>query len=205
MDNLMRTTPTPRPQAYYRVEIDVGGHDTWTQWYVPGVQMLSDRDENALPAWWDVSFPRGDVLRKLALQVKPFPTPTLSKVIVARNRAAHPNAYLPLLGGLPVTSEPRGKQGSTLLLLTPSTRSPWLDRTTPVWFRSASSVAFINYETVRVPKSLANKIRSDAGLPTVRSGIGVATWGALVGWIPIVLAVGLVWTRRRGRPSAAPA
>ena len=86
MDNLLRKTSTPRPQAYYRVQIDVGGHGSWTQWYVLGVQVLADRDENGVPVWWDVRFQRGDILRKLALQVKPFPAPTT--VEGARRRQA---------------------------------------------------------------------------------------------------------------------
>jgi hypothetical protein len=206
MDNLMPTTSAPRPQAYYRVEIDVAGSGSWTQWYVPGVQILSNRDENAVPVWWDVRFERGDVLRKLALQVKPFPAPTIAKVVVAGRRAARPNAYVPLLGGLRVVSGPSGNGGWIELFVTPSGRSPWLESTTSVRFRSASSVAIL-YDAVRVPKDLANRIRADAGLPTVRSsaGIGPVKWGALLLPIPILLALGLLWARRRGRPSAAPA
>src|SRR5207247_226779 len=139
-------------------------------------------------------------------QVKPFPAPTLSKVIVAGNRAPRPNAYVQLLGGLPVIAEPSGNGGWIELFVTPSGRSPWLENTTSVQFRSASSVAVL-YEAVRVPNGLANRIRSDAGLPTVHSsgGIGTVKWGVFIGWIPIVIALGLFWTRRRGRPSAAPA
>jgi len=206
MDNLMRTTSTPRPQPYYRAQIDVGGHDLWTQWYVPGGQILSNRDEGGAPVWWDVRFQRGDVLRKLALQVKPFPAPRLSKVIVAGRRSQHPNANLPLLGGLPVTTAPSSNRGWIELFVTPAGRSPWLEDTTSVQFRSASSVAFL-YENMRVPKGLANTIRADAGLPTVRSsgGIGSVKWGVLGGLIAIVMALGFLWTRRRGQPSAAPA
>jgi hypothetical protein len=136
--------------------------------------------------------------------VKPLPAPTLSRVIVAGRRAPHPNAYLPLLGGLPVTTAPSGNGGWIELFVTPTGRSPWLEDTTSVQFRSASSVAFL-YDTVGVPKGLANTIRADAGLPVRSGGIGTLKWGVLVGWIPIVIALGFLWTRRRGQPSAAPA
>jgi hypothetical protein len=74
-------------------------------------------------------------------------------------------------------------------------------------FRPGSSTVYA-YEPVLVPLDLANVIRADAGLPTVHSGgdgIGPLKWGVFVGWIPIVIALGLFWARRRGRPSAAPA
>ena len=105
-----------------------------------------------------------------------------------------------------MTAEPRDNGGWIQLALTPSRPSPWLQDTTSVLFRPGSSTVFL-YEASRVPEGLANTIRSDAGLPTVHSsgGIGALKWGVLVGWIPIVIALGLVWTRRRGRPTAAPA
>jgi hypothetical protein len=204
-DNKLREVASPPPQAYYRVELDVGGDGSWTQWYVPGAKILANRSETGAPVWWDAQ--RFAVFRKLALRIKPFTAPTLSVVTVDGKRAADPNAYLALLGGLEPTMQPSADGTWVELSLTPSRPSPWLQDTTPLLFQpDASTLDF--YVPARVPEPLANVIRSDAGLPVVHSsggGFGPLKWGVLVGWIPIVVALGLFWTRRRGRPRAAPA
>jgi hypothetical protein len=204
-DNRLREVSAPAVQPYYRVEIDVGGTDSWTQWYVPGAQVFSTFDENALPVWWDAQALA--VFRKLAPRVKPFASPTLSKVVVDGKRVSDPNPYLALIGGLPGTMQASAKGKWIQLVLTPSRPSPWLQDTTPVMFSADASVLDL-YQPLRVPPALANVIRADAGLPTLSTGdegLGPIEWGFLVGWIPIVIALGLLWTRRRGRPSAAPA
>jgi hypothetical protein len=204
-DNRLLEVAPPAVQAYYRVEINVGGTDSWTQWYVPGAHVFSTFDENALPVWWDSQALA--VFRKLALRVKPFSAPTLSKAVVDGKRVSDPNAYLPLIGGLPGTMQASANGKWIQLVLTPSRPSPWLQDTTPIMFSPDASVLEL-YQPRRVPLALANVIRADAGLPTLSTGdggLGPIEWGVLVGWIPIVIALGLFWTRRRGRPSAAPA
>jgi hypothetical protein len=206
MDNLLSNRPTPSPQPYYRVVIDVGGSGTWTQWYLPGVHMLADRDESGTPVWWNAQ--RFTIFGKLARQVKPFATPTLAKVLVDGKPVADTSAYLALLGGLPVTMNPKDDGKWVQLSLTPSRPSPWLLETTGMLFRPDSSTVYV-YEPVAVPGPLANLIRADAGLPILDipggNRTGPVAWGLLVGWIPIVIALGLFWTRRRARPDAAPA
>jgi hypothetical protein len=204
-DNRLREVSPPAVQPYYRVEIDVGGSDSWTQWYVPGAQVFSTFDENALPVWWDSQALA--VFRKLARRVKPFTTPILSKVVVDGKRVSDPKPYLALIGGLPGTMQASASGKWIQLVLTPSRPSPWLQDTTPVMFSADASVVEL-YQPRQVPAALANVIREDAGLPAVSTGgdgIGPIEWGVLVGWIPIVIALGLLWTRRRGRPSTAPA
>jgi hypothetical protein len=204
-DNQLREVAAPAVQAYYRVEISVGGTDSWTQWYVPGAHVFSTFDENVVPVWWDSR--ALSVFRKLALRVKPFASPTLSKVIVDGRRVADPNAYLPLIGGLAGTTQASANGKWIQLVLTPSRPSPWLQDATPIMFAPDASVIEL-YQPLSVPPPLANVIRADAGLPTLSNGdggLGPVRWGFLVGWIPIVIAIGLFWTRRRGRPTAAPA
>ena len=204
-DNQLREVAAPTVQPYYRVEIDVGGAVPWTQWYVPGAHVFVGRNEVGAPAWFD-SKPFA-VFRKLALRVKPFAAPTLSQVLVDDKRVADPNAYLALLGGLAATTQPSDDGKWIQIALTPSRPSPWLEDTTPVLFRPDASTLEL-YVPLRVPVPLANVIRADAGLPLLSTGgdgWSPARWGVLVGWIPIAIALGLFWTRRRGRPSAAPA
>jgi hypothetical protein len=203
--NQLREVAAPPTQAYYRVEIDVGGTTPWMQWYVPGAHIFSDRNEVGAPVWWDAR--QLAVFGKLAQRVKPFAAPMLSKVVVDGKRVPNPNAYLALLGGLAATMQPNGEGKWIQIVLTPSRPSPWLQDATPVMFRPDASILEL-YVPLQVPLPLANVIRADAGLPALSTGgggFGTIKWGVLVGWIPIVIALGLFWTRRRGRPSAAPA
>jgi hypothetical protein len=167
--------------------------------------VLSTFDENVQPVWWDSgALP---VFRKLARRVKPFAAPALTKVIADGKPVSDPNAYLPLIGGLAETTQASANGTWIQLVLTPSRPSPGLQDTTPVMFSPDARVVDL-YKPFSVPTPLANVIRADVGLPVPSAGgggLGPITWGFLVGWIPIVVALGLFWTRRRGRPSAAPA
>jgi hypothetical protein len=169
---LRRAGPAP-PQVFYRV--DLNGSTTCAAstphglaYFVPGtgeVRVVGPADN----AFWVKLAP--DVaakLRKAVRKVKPYRAPTtLTSVSVNDQSAAQPSSYLRLYRiGRPIKSAPNGIHWLYISLLGGSPASPWTDGMNALFVsRRGHNYLKRDGQTVRIPASVAARIRRAAPIP----------------------------------------
>jgi hypothetical protein len=170
---LQAAAPAP-PQAFYRV--DLNASTTCAVNMVPGqpayfipaageVRVVGTADH----AFWVKLAP--DVaakLRKAVGNVKPYRAPTtLTSVSVNDRSVAHPSTYLRLYRiGRPIKTAPNGIHWLYISLLGVSPESPWTDGRNALWVsRRGHDYLKRDGQTVRIPASVAARIRRAAPIP----------------------------------------
>jgi hypothetical protein len=170
---LRAAAPAP-PQAFYRV--DLNASMTCAVNMVPGqpayfipaageVRIVGTADN----AFWVKLAP--DVaakLRKAVGNVKPYRAPTtLTSASVDDRSVEHPSSYLRLYRiGIPTTSAPKGIHWLYISLFGASPSSPWTDGRNALWIsRRGPNYLKRDGHTVRIPASLAARIRRAAPIP----------------------------------------
>jgi hypothetical protein len=146
-------------------------------------------------------------LESASQTLQPYPAPRVMKAYVNDKVVANPRPYIGLFGRLASTDATTDSgQAFVNIALTPDRANPW--------FASGVSLLYLNdvqslflAKPLLVSDRLADRIAQDAGLrsPVHRS----SSWahpvklGILIGWLPIVIAVGIAVTWRRHRPRSA--
>lgn len=195
--------------SFYKIGIKIRGDETHTfsivLWYVrPDLIRFADgmRDTLSEP-WKRVPSSFAAQLESAAAPLEPFPAPRVMKAIVNDRQVANPRAYIGLFANLPsIEATTDAAEGFVNIALTPDRWNPWFASGVSLLYLNDSQALFLA-KPLKVDDKLAERIARDARMPNpVRSsGWHPVKLGILIGWIPIALAVGLAYVRRRHRPS----
>ena len=89
--------PAP-PGAYYRLDLDAGGQDKWSIFFVPAARGLAIPNERGWIDWRPLAGPAASVVRRLARTIEPFAQPRVSEALLdSRPLPGDPDSYLTLL------------------------------------------------------------------------------------------------------------
>jgi hypothetical protein len=195
---------------YYKLGVLVRGDNpaqgrfSLVMWYVrPNLVRQAEGVADMLSApFMQVSDTLAAQLEAAAKSVEAFPEPRVMRVYVNDKRVANPGTYIGLFAKLPSTDATTDDGKSFVnITLTPDRRNPWFVSGLSFLYLNDAQSLFLA-KPVRVSDTLAERIARDAHLasPVRSSGWSrPAKLGLLVGWIPIVVALGVAYTRRRHR------
>jgi hypothetical protein len=168
----LHTSTPAAPQAFYKVDLDestvcANPFPTPT-YFIPatGEIRIVGKADSAL--WVKLSPDATAELRRAVRKITPYKAPTkLTSVSVNDNDAANPSSYLQLYTiGTPVRATPKVAHWLYISLLGASPSSPWTDGRNALWVSGRGD----NYlkrdgQTVRIPASVAARIRRSAPIP----------------------------------------
>jgi hypothetical protein len=194
---------------FYKIGIKIRGDETHTfsvvMWYVrPNMIRFAGglRDTLSEP-WKQVPSSFAAQLEAAAEPLEPFPAPRVMKAIVNDRVVANPRQYIGLFTNLPsVDATTDSGKGFVNIALTPDRQNPWFASGVSLLYLNSAQALFLA-KPLKVDDKLAQRIAQDARMPNpVRSsGWHPVKLGILIGWIPIAVAVGVAYVRRRHRPS----
>lgn len=178
------------PGPYYRLELDAGGNDRWSIFYVPGTRTLAIPTERGWIDWQSLAGPGATVVRRLARTIEPFPAPTVSEALLdSRPLPGDPGSHLALLHVHGPLDLPDGE--SVPLELRSDRPSPW----TNISFRYYPADDVLLRATgafVRLPPELVADLEASLGRGRGDKAIPPAAEGASSGlsWLWPLLAAG---------------
>jgi hypothetical protein len=196
----------PPPGPYYRLELDAGGHEKWSIFYVPAARALAIPNERGWIDWRPLAGPGASVVRRLARPIEPFTEPTVSEALLdSRPLPGDPGSYLTLLqveGAL--RTWPEGE--SVPLELRSERPSPWTNIS--FGYYPANDVLLQATGTfVRLPAALVADLegslrpgRSEKAAPPFaeRPSTGLSwLWPALAAGCGLLAAAGAILGLRR--------
>ena len=194
---------------FYKVGIRIRGDATHTfsivMWYVrPDLIRFGGglRDTLSEP-WKQVPASLAAQLESAAVSLEPYPAPRVMKAYVNDRQVANPRTYIGLFSNLSSTDATTDSgKGFVNIALTPDRQNPWFASGVSLLYLNSAQALFLA-KPLKVDDKLAQRIAQDARMPNpVRSsGWHPVKLGILIGWIPIAVAVGLAYVRRRDRPS----
>jgi hypothetical protein len=75
-------TSAASPGPYYRLDLDAGGGEVWSIFYVPAARALAIRDDHGWVDWQALAGPGARAVHRLARSVEPFALPTVSAALL---------------------------------------------------------------------------------------------------------------------------
>ena len=194
---------------FYKVGIKIRGDETHTfsivMWYVrPNLIRFGGglRDTLSEP-WKQVPDSFAAQLAAASAPLRAFPAPRVMKAVVNDRPVANPRPYIGLFSDLPSTEATTDSgKGFVNIALTPDRQNPWFSAGVSLLYLNSAQALFLA-KPLEVDDKLAERIATDARMP---SPVQSSSWhpvklGILIGWIPIVVALGLAYERRRHRSS----
>ena len=199
----------PSLATYYLVELGMGAEGkTYARmrgWFLPEAGLFRPRDDPS-SGWVRIPGSQLEILRDVASEVRPFPSPRPSSVVVGGHRSADPARYAALLG-LPPSAFPADTSHSVTLTLRWTRPNPWSEESKLEYF-PRSNVVLTATGYADVADGLAASLeREAAGLPPVAQSSG-RPWRLLAASVAGAAAVAVaaaalllvVRRRRRGTP-----
>lgn len=184
------------PAPYYTVRFTAGSGPGWQVFYVPSAKMLSSGDEQGELQWMPAP---AAALDRLAGDLKPFPKPEITEVLIGSKRVTEdPASYLRLY-----TVKPAGEAVLTGLpdwepiTFRGDRESPWTKWDPGLYFSAQSGTMMRGGEIVKLPAGMAASVRAGESLS---SGSGFP-WRmviiALLGGVALIAAAGAIRPLRR--------
>jgi hypothetical protein len=91
-------TPAASPGPYYRLDLDAGGGEVWSIFYVPAARALAIPDDHGWVNWQALAGPGARAVHRLARNVEPFALPTVSEALLnSRRLPGDAESFLALL------------------------------------------------------------------------------------------------------------
>ncbi len=196
---------------FYKVGIKIRGDETRTfslvMWYVrPNLIRFSGglRDTLSEP-FKEVPASLAAQLESATQSLRPWPAPRVMKAYVNDKVVANPRPYIGLFGQRASTDATTDSgNGFVNIALTPDRPNPWFASGVSLLYLNSAQALFLA-KPLHVEDDLADLIAHDANMrsPVSSSGWRSVKRGILIGWIPVAVAIGLAYVRRRQRPSSA--
>jgi hypothetical protein len=194
------TDPAPAPGRFYKVRFTIeheGESDSWSIYYVPGDRLgLQDGQ-------WEQIGPAALAEYKRATRgLKPFPAPTLERVIIDGRAVKDPASYAALYtAGTTDDAVPSGVADWVPVEMTfGRAETPW-SGSPYVYFSSHNGMVQRGIDIVRLPGGMAADVRAGRSLD-----LGHGFPWALVAVIALgvaLAATGAIWLARRRQPAAS--
>jgi hypothetical protein len=150
---------------------------------------------------WIASGPSAEAARRASLpNLKPWPAPKLTRVLIGAREATESDPYLRLFDDFPAVAPPPFSAKRVPIVLRSERPSPWTDGYNRLEFAPGKMLLHRANEWVQLPTALGRQIRRDVGLipPNSTTGFPWAIVGGLLGAFAVgVGAVALVRMRRR--------
>ena len=135
-------------------------------WWVPRTGVVQ-RDGT----WISLSIASEAALKRASAGLRPFPAPTLTRVVVGGRVAENPQSYLRLLRGGELAATFDGARGFVGVRLTSLDPSPWTNGSAWVMVSKARGFVWRDVWVYRVPPELAARARQGLSLtPFSRAG-----------------------------------
>lgn len=148
------------PAPFYRVRLGVGDalYAPEAAYYVPTARVLRLKDP-AYAEWLSIPPAGVEVLQQATATLQPYAVPPFTTVFVDEELARSPATYLKLFEVGRSVSSWSGAGGWLSTLLLSKRPSPWGDGANDVWVSRHASFLRRDGEVVRIPGSMAQRIR----------------------------------------------
>lgn len=193
------TVSTPAPAPYLSLRI-VEWEGSPTFYYVPSRRLL-----RMAPYWFQAPGGFVRLLRRAAVELRPWPTPQLSRVLLGSRRVPDPSRYTVLMGPLAPAPVPTDAGKSVKLTLEAKPTSPWT--VVPLTCFPADRTLYRDSQWLQLPKGVDCAPADNAGLAPTRAstaGSGPLAWIVAGSLATLLLgaAAGATLRGRRARSAA---
>ena len=195
------------PGPYYRIDLNAGGREEWSIFYVPAARVLAIPNERGWMEWRPLAGPAASFVRRHARTIAPFPEPTVSEALLdSRRLTGDPDSYLAVLHVDGALDAPDGE--SVALELRSDRPSPWTN-VSYRYYPADDVLLRMNGAFVRLPPALVADLEASLGPeqvdrtarpPAERPSTGLSwLWPALAigGGLLLAGVAALLGVRRR--------
>jgi hypothetical protein len=192
-------TAAPKPAPYYKVTFQVtepgrGTIGGWDAWYVPSKGVLSTIGESGSPEWSAFGADSREFARRIVAELTPFPTPTLTRVLIGNRSVRDPNSYLALFDPSWRLTTNFATDWKTIAV-TASAKNPWTDGV-QLLYSPRKDILWRGASRLQVPHRIAANIEARRSLTAAGHGRRLA-WGWVAGGGLLVGGPAAASVRRR--------